>query len=128
MGLASVTPPGVLWTPSTAGGLQIAVLPRIDLLLHLFGYASLAWLFIRAARSLGIEFARLRPHVVLLGVFVVAGFGLCIEGVQYVLPYRNASLVDAAVNGIGAILGALLAAFTSERRPGQTWTTGTKRD
>lgn len=110
VGVASVTPLSLLGTPS--GGGQIP----LDLLLHAVGYAILGALVVRARVRL------------IHGIFVVAGFGLGIEGLQGLLPYRTASLVDAAVNLVGATVGTACYGLVARGRRSPTRTSSSTTD
>lgn len=121
MGLASVTPPQLFGTPSAGGGALPIPIPRADLVLHLVGYAVLAGLLVRAANRGPAGVARTTASILVLAVLGATAFGLGIEGVQAVLTYRDASLLDAAVNGAGATLGALVATWVAGRRR-EPWT------
>lgn len=87
--VASVVPTG----PPDAGGVPV------DKLLHVAGYAVLAWL---VAREASIPVA----------VVAAFAFGLCVEGVQSLVAWRTASLLDAAANLAGALAGGAVAAVT----------------
>lgn len=116
VGLASVTPPQFFGAPSTGGGVLPVAVPRFDLVLHLFGYAVLAGFLVRAANAGPVGGTRPRALALFLAVLAATAFGLGIEGVQAVLTYRTASLLDAAVNGAGAALGSLAATWAAGRR------------
>ncbi len=75
-----------------------------DLLVHLAGYGLFAWLLVQAIRAGG---ARERGHLVLVWIYATS-YGLLIELLQGVVPWRAAELTDAAANGVGAALGVWL--------------------
>ena len=80
---------------------------------HLVGYAALAALASRAAVRTG------RAPVAAAAVAVAAatGFGFGIELVQAPIPWRSFAWSDAAVNAVGAVLGAgAVAAGLAPRR------------
>ncbi|GAA0647150.1 hypothetical protein GCM10009019_06910 [Salarchaeum japonicum] len=87
--VASLLPAG----PPSGGGLPV------DKLLHVAGYAVLAWLVARES-SLPVAVA------------VAVAFGLCVEGVQALVAWRTASVLDAAANLTGALAGGAVAAVT----------------
>ncbi|WP_435319481.1 VanZ family protein [Haloarchaeobius sp. TZWSO28] len=97
--VASVVDP-----PGSGGG--TGGLLAFDKVLHALGYATLAVLVARAVR----------PRMLRSGLLVVAGvalFGFGVEVVQWPLPFRTFSLADAAVNGLGAMVGvAVWAGYT----------------
>ncbi|GAB3325833.1 hypothetical protein GCM10027355_28390 [Haloplanus salinarum] len=76
---------------------------------HLVGYAALG--------------AALRPRFrpgwrgAAVAVALATGYGAGIECLQSALAFRTASLVDAAINGTGALLGVAVRDGV-ERRPG----------
>lgn len=87
--VASLLPTG----PPAAGGLPV------DKFLHVAGYAVLAWLVSREAP-------------IPVAVAAAFSFGLCVEGVQSLVAWRTASVLDAAANLAGALAGGVLAAVT----------------
>ncbi|MCT9097885.1 VanZ family protein [Haloarchaeobius sp. HME9146] len=92
--------------PPGSGGGGTAGLLAFDKVFHALGYATLAVLVARAVR----------PRVLRSGLLVVTGvalFGFGVEVVQWPLPFRTFSLADAAVNGLGAMVGvAVWAGYT----------------
>lgn len=91
VGVASVTRVPVLG--GAGGGVELP----LDLVFHFIGYAILAALLVRARTP------------VLVAVLLAAVFGAGIEGIQTLLHFRTASLIDAVMNLIGGIAGGLLA-------------------
>ncbi|SDG24029.1 hypothetical protein SAMN04488067_12222 [Halorubrum xinjiangense] len=83
---------------------------------HLVGYAILAALVTRAVRR--------APHrrvaAAALGVAVATGVGFGVELVQAPVPWRSFAWSDAAVNGVGAVVGAGIDVLRSagSRSPG----------
>ena len=67
---------------------------------HATAYALLA-----CAAVIGFR-KRLRVVAICVGVFAV---GLVLEGIQGLLPYRDASVADVMANALGVMTGALLA-------------------
>ena len=88
---------------------------RWDVLLkkggHALGYGVLAWLYRRALRRHFATGAAL--GVVSIGLTLA--YALSDEYHQTLVPERNGSLVDVAVDGVGAC-GAMLLAWWWERR------------
>ena len=76
---------------------------------HLVGYAVLAALLVPTTRR-----RRFGP---LLAAAVAVAFGFGIELVQTPIPWRSFAWGDAAVNAVGAVIGAAIAAGLG-RRPG----------
>lgn len=71
----------------------------IDVWLHVIGYAALSAALVLAAQR--------RSWTVLLGAAVLAtAFGAAVELLQWPLPWRRASLLDALGNAAGATVGA----------------------
>ena len=84
-----VGPPAALGTDVTGVGL--------DKWAHVAGTAVLAVVVAAARRADGRDLLVVAAAVVALGA--------AIEGIQAPLAHRTASLVDAAANGVGAVLG-----------------------
>ena len=81
-------------------------MPYLDKVLHISQYWLFAWLLVQA-----IRFTRLRaPEYLLLAWIYATAYGLLIEVVQVLLPWRSADLADAAANALGAALGVMLGA------------------
>lgn len=98
--VASVEKPGVSMTHYSPFGVI-----EIDKWYHGTGYAvltaTLAYAFVAPVPT-----GRLRRLACSVGVAVV--FGACMELIQWPIPYRTASEIDAAANAIGACLLAAL--------------------
>lgn len=93
LAVASALPAGSAPLDAT-GPLGVAA----DKWIHAGGYAVLA---AAVAATLG---RRPGARVVLLVLLAVVGFGLGVEGVQAVLPWRDGAPGDAAANAAGAAL------------------------
>ena len=78
--------------------------PYADKLVHLIEYCLLAWLLVRAIRLREV----LQPAYALWAWIYATSYGLLIEVVQAMLPWRSAELADAAANALGAALGVWL--------------------
>ncbi|QKG94181.1 hypothetical protein HPS36_13270 [Halorubrum salinarum] len=120
--VASVVP-----VPGSSGGGGSALGGVLDVLpagvgltdqFHLVGYAVLAALLVPVTRG-----NRFGP---LLAAGGAVAFGLGIELVQAPIPWRSFALRDAAVNAVGAAVGAAIAAgrarvsrLTSDRDGGR---------
>ena len=77
---------------------------RLDKVAHLCEYLLFAWLLVQAIRT-----GRLREREYLWLAWIYAtSYGLLMELVQGMLPWRSADLADAAANGVGAALGVWL--------------------
>ena len=78
--------------------------PYLDKAAHLCAYWLFAWLLVQA-----IRLTRLRARDYLLMAWTYAtAYGLLIEVLQGLVPWRSADLADAAANALGAALGVLL--------------------
>ena len=77
---------------------------HLDKVVHLCQYLLFAWLLVQAVRASG-----LRERDYLLWAWIYAtSYGLMIELVQAMLPWRSAELMDAAANALGAAVGVWL--------------------
>ncbi|TKX42552.1 MULTISPECIES: VanZ family protein [unclassified Halorubrum] len=103
--VASVVP-----VPASSGGEESALGGALDALpaevgltdpFHLVGYAVLAALLVPVARG-----HRFGP---LLAAGAAVAFGFGIELVQAPIPWRSFAWRDAAVNAVGAVIGAGIA-------------------
>lgn len=79
-------------------------LPVSDKLVHGVGYAVLAALVVWAGRPVG------RRSLALV-VVAVAGFGGLVELLQWPLATRQASVLDAVANLVGAVVGTIVASL-----------------
>ena len=115
------------WTLTASYALVIAVLSvipipqpvgnavgRLDKLMHLCEYLLLAWCVVQAARASGFP----RTKTLMVACLLPTSFGLLLEGVQGLLPYRSAEGLDALANAIGAGLGTWIGLIT--KRPPST--------
>ena len=78
--------------------------PYLDKLAHLGEYLLLAWLLVQAMRVSRV----LQPSYALWAWIYATSYGLLLEVVQAMLPWRSAELADAAANALGAALGVWL--------------------
>lgn len=80
---------------------------HLDKVLHLCEYWLFAWLLVQAIRA-----GRLvEPEYLVLAWMFATSYGLLIEVVQGLLPWRQMDLLDAATNAIGAAGGTFLMKF-----------------
>ena len=75
-----------------------------DKIVHFFQYLVLAWLLVQAARASRLHVQGLRRTM----WGAATGFGMLIELVQAMLPWRSAELLDMVMNGLGAAMGTWL--------------------
>lgn len=96
------------WTPAFLAAPLPQFITRTDLATNLLVYLPLGY-----ALALYLSRGRLR-HMIALSALACLGYSLALESAQVLLPGRNASTLDIALNGLGAWLGAVLS-----RRHGQ---------
>jgi VanZ family protein len=99
-----------IWCAALAATLVVCLVPlpamdapvlRFDKLHHALGHALLAaW-----AAMLFMD-----RRTLLLAIAGLLLFGVAIEGLQALLPWRSAELLDIAANALGVALGAAIAA------------------
>jgi hypothetical protein len=117
--VASAVPvPSAASGAAGGGGLTGALPVEVGLTapFHFVGYAALAALVARATGS------ERRAVAVAVGAVTATAFGLGVEFAQAPIPWRSFSLVDAAVNAAGAVVGAVgyaLGRTRSARRRGR---------
>ena len=75
----------------------------LDKPVHLCEYLVLAWCVAKAARASRLS----RGQVLLLAFAGSVAYGILLESVQSLLPYRSAELMDVLCNAIGSSLGTL---------------------
>ncbi|MBI3011965.1 MAG: VanZ family protein [Candidatus Omnitrophica bacterium] len=81
-----------------------AGVPDLDKAVHLGEYLVFAWLMLQALRTNQMP----RRMSLWWAWGSVTGYGLVMEGVQAMLPWRSAELADVVANGCGALLGVWL--------------------
>ena len=92
----------VLSVIPTGGGLDV---PYLDKAAHLCKYLVFAWLLVQAMRASG---TCERPHLLWAWIYATS-YGLLMEMVQILIPWRSAELADAVANALGAALGVWIA-------------------
>lgn len=78
--------------------------PHLDKLIHLCKYLLFAWLLMRAIRATRMT----EPEYGLWAWIYATSYGLLMEMVQAMIPWRSADWLDAAANAVGAALGVWL--------------------
>ena len=81
-------------------------LPHIDKVLHFVAYALLGALFLRAFKT-----SRIKNNVklmVILSVLLSSLYGISDEIHQYLIPYRDADLMDVLADTLGGIMGVYI--------------------
>ncbi|MBI3312397.1 MAG: VanZ family protein [Candidatus Omnitrophica bacterium] len=101
----------VIPVPSKVG----SAIGSLDKLLHLCEYLLLAWCTVRASRASGFPQAKTLTVAFLFPV----GFGVFLEAVQGLLPYRSAELGDIVANTVGAGLGVGIGLITRLKAVGR---------
>ena len=86
-------------------------LPHLDKLVHLCEYLLFAWLLMQALRTSQFH----EPVFGLWAWIYATSYGVLMELVQAMVPWRSASLIDIAMNAVGATLGVWI---------GQRWPRG----
>ena len=79
----------------------------LDKVAHLCEYLLFAWLLVQALRVGGL---RQRDYFILAWIYA-ASYGLLIEIVQAVIPWRSAELGDAVANALGAAIGVWIGRY-----------------
>lgn len=75
---------------------------RLDLWLHAIGYAALQVTALAAIAGDSDPPLSIRETPV-----AVVGYGLLLEGVQLLVPYRTGSLADALANAVGVVFALI---------------------
>jgi VanZ family protein len=90
--------------------------PYLDKVAHLCQYLLFAWLLVQAVRT-----ARLKEqeYVALAWMFATS-YGILIELIQGLLPWRSADVGDGLFNAAGAALGAWVGRFLPRPRGDST--------
>ena len=88
---------------------QALPVDHFDKVVHFFQYLLLAWLLVQATRASRLQVPGLRRTI----WGAATSYGLLIELVQAMLPWRSAELLDMVMNGLGAAVGTLLFSFRS---------------
>ena len=78
--------------------------PHLDKVVHLCEYLLFAWLLVQAIRA-----SQEQARAYLLWAWIYAtSYGLLMELIQMMVPWRSADLADALANALGAALGVWL--------------------
>ena len=95
-----------------AGVLYLSLIPVdvdvpghfLDKLVHVWEYLFFAWILVQAVRT---QRLREREYLVLAWLYATS-FGLLVELLQALVPWRSADIMDAFSNAIGAAFGVWL--------------------
>ena len=74
---------------------------RLDKVAHLCEYSLFAWLLVQAIRANRLVE---REYLWLAWIYATS-YGLVIELIQGLIPWRSADVMDAAANALGAAIG-----------------------
>ena len=92
----------------------VVSIKHLDRVAHLCEYLVFAWLLTQALRAAPAAEALLP----LVWAWIYAtSYGLLMEAVQAMIPWRSAELGDAAMNALGAALGV----WIGRRMPPERW-------
>ena len=81
--------------------LKVPAAPHLDKVAHLCEYLLFAWLLVQAIRT-----TQMREREYRLWAWIYAtSYGLLMELIQAMLPWRSAELGDALANAVGAAIG-----------------------
>jgi VanZ family protein len=86
-----------------------APISRLDKAAHVCEYLLFAWLLIRAIRTTLMR----QPEYLWWAWVYATSYGLLIELIQGLLPWRSGNLADALANGVGAALGVWIGHLTT---------------
>ena len=81
--------------------------PYLDKAVHLCQYFLFAWLLGQAIRAGRVPEPEAREYRIWAWIYATS-YGLLIELVQALLPWRSAEWADALANAVGAALGSVL--------------------
>ena len=84
---------------------------RLDKVAHLCEYLLFAWLLVQAIRANRLAE---RDYLWLAWIYATS-YGLVIELIQGLIPWRSADVMDAAANALGAAFGVWLGARLPRR-------------
>lgn len=91
-------------------------IPHLDKLVHLCEYLLFAWILVQALPPTGLVGRQAVREYLWWAWIYATSYGLLIEVIQAMLPWRSAELADAAANAIGAALGVLIGQQRLDRR------------
>ena len=77
---------------------------HLDKVVHLCEYLLFAWLLVQALRATLLE----EREYFLMAWIYATSYGLMIELIQAMLPWRSADWADALSNAVGAAIGVWL--------------------
>lgn len=76
-------------------------IPHLDKVAHLCHYLLFAWLLVQAVRATRLDEREYR----LMAWIYATSYGLLMEVIQAMVPWRSADWLDALANAIGAAIG-----------------------
>ena len=84
--------------PTPSSGLSV---PHLDKGVHLVTYAFMAWLLMRSIRTVPL----IEVEYAWLAWLFATSYGMLIEVLQLMMPWRSADWWDIGANALGAALG-----------------------
>jgi len=85
---------------------SVPKLPHMDKVLHFVGYALLGALFLRAFKTSRIK--NNLKFMLILSILLSSLYGISDEIHQYLIPYRDADLMDVLADTLGGIMGVYI--------------------
>ena len=79
--------------------------PHLDKAVHLCEYFLFAWLLVQIVRAPGL----VGTHYLVLAWLYATSYGVLIELIQMMVPWRSGEVMDAVMNGLGAAIGVWVA-------------------
>lgn len=83
---------------------SVEAVPYLDKVTHLSEYLIFAWLLAQAMRVSEAD----RPEHLVWAWIYASSYGLLMELVQVMIPWRSAEALDAVANALGAGVGIVL--------------------
>lgn len=90
---------------------------NMDKVIHIAVYSLVGALFTRTLVN-GMHIG-MKNRAIALALISSIALGTLIEVVQHFIPYRDASFMDMAANGVGAVIGVSIYIFTAKPFKGQ---------
>jgi hypothetical protein len=101
--VAGLVPTGSIPSDGSAEAARIVLdSAGLDLRVHAIGYGAFAGVLVIASN-------RLSWSILFGAVLLATAFGAVVELLQWPIPWRTSSVLDALANGVGACIGAVLA-------------------
>ena len=78
--------------------------PYLDKAVHGGEYLAFAWLLVHAIRASRVESSESRQYAIWVWIYATS-YGLLMEAIQLLIPWRSGDLADALANALGAAAG-----------------------